>query len=490
MVTPLINIKKRIAVLLALIFCISCTGCGVVSLNRPYEEEIKADTTDRAETTAPPELDVVLGNYDSAVENYLKRIGDVDYKGATVKLVTAKKNIIIPTEDTGKVVSEDLTERNSAVESTLNVTLLVEEKDAYTMLDEAKAAVRAGDFYAHAVMYPQNMIGSFVTSGVALNMKSLPGFETDIGYFYSSAVAAGTGGDAIYAVAGPASLNTDKLSAVYFNKTLVEKAGLPSPYSLVDSGEWTIDKYIEYITKADALEGEYYGFCAGNPSTYLVDLFYFGSGHKLTESYLGYYPSLNVGKEGVSQSVEKIRAATDVNKSQGSALTAVDIFKSGNTLFLIDTLDTMRGLTNSSVDWGILPIPKANAQQEKYVSLAFYENAMFFSALPTTPDYELTADLITCINILSYGYTTDAYVTNAAYYHLRDNQSIRMLAAIVENPAFDLAYSFASTNEAIPSATYIAIRNAVSGVATVETYINRWKTRFENAMYKLFDTEQ
>lgn len=474
--------------LMAALSCAACASCGVVSINKPYEATEVVTQPEEPDTEAIPEFEVYKSNYDSEVDNFLKRIAGANYKGATVKIVSAKNSLVIPDENSGKIINDDLVERNAAVESFLNVSLLCEQKDAATMLEEIRAAVRAGDYYADAIMIPQSYIGTYFSQGALMNMRGLPGFESDVGFYYESAVDAGSGGDAVYGVAGAASLNSDGLCGVYFNKDIIEKCSLEDPYTLADKGLWTIDKYTEYVNAAKALGDNYFGYTSQNASTYLTDLLYFASGNTLTVSKIGSYPTLNMGGDNVKTSVDKIRAATAQGFSS-SALDAIEAFQSGNTLFLIDTLDTMKTLANSSVNWGLLPLPKADAKQADYLSLAYYENAMFFCAVPTITNYELCSDLIACINIMSYGYTPEAYVNNASVYYLRDNQSIRMLAKIVENPVFDFAYSFSSNNASIPSATFMALRKAVSGVSSLENYVSSNSYGFNQSMYYLFDTD-
>lgn len=461
------------------------SGCGVLSLTKPHDKT--EETTQVEETTALKELNVVTKDYSNDVDRYLKDLSGNDYGGAVVKIVSVANRLIVPDENTGTVMAKELEERNAAVEENLNVTVISEKKNAETMLDELKAAVKAGDYYADAVMYPQDMMGAFALSGAVSNMKSLPDFETDSGYYYPSAVAAGTGGDAVYGVAGPASLNADCLPCIYFNKSIIEAAGLESPYSLVDRGEWTIDKYIEYMKAVSSLESGYYGYCAQNTSTYLSDIFFFGCGETLTSSTHGSYPQLTLGSEKTQAVIDKIREATVSASTTGDALTAIDAFTQGKVLFLADRIDTMKTIANSSVDWGLLPVPKYDTEQEHYYSLAYYKDAVFFGAVPTAPNIELSSDLIACMNIISYGYTVDVYVENASYCYLRDNDSIRMLDHAVKNPMFDFAYSYANSYNAIPSATYMAVRNAVSEVSSLETYTNMWAGQFENTMYRLFN---
>ncbi len=473
-------------VLSALLLCALLCSCGIFSVNRPFDTE--ALTTEADDTTrAPTEFDSVKNEYNSESERFMKDLTGNDYKGVTVKIMTTKKSLVVPDENTSTVLSKDLEERNSAVETTLNVSIIADERDADTMYREIRAAVLAGSYYADIIMYPQNMIGKFVQGDAVINMNGLPAFETDQEYYYPSSVMAGTGGDAIYAVAGPASLNPDALPAMFFNKDMVKALSLESPYDLVDKGEWTVDKYNEYLNAAEAKE-EYHGYAAQNTAPYLTDIFFISQGERYTSSTVGYYPTVTLSSEKTAAVVNKIREVTAHEKSAGSALTAINTFESGNTLFLIDRLDSMKALANAECTWGVLPLPKYDASQENYLTMAYYEDALFFGVVTTSPNYELTADLLACFNIMTYGYTNDAYCTNASYYYLRDNDSIRMLSKVLENPVYDFAYSFASTYNAVPNATFMAVRNNVAGVSTLERYLNMWTGQFNNAMYALFDT--
>ena len=170
----------------------------------------------------------------------------------------------------------------------------------------------------------------------------------------------------------------------------------------------------------------------------------------------------------------------------GNAVAGISAFDSGNTLFLIDRLSTMETIANSSTEWGLLPLPKYSTEQESYVSLAYYEDALFFAAVPTISDVQKVSDVLMALNITSYGITADAYVENASYLYLRDNDSIRMLDIIMKGAAYDFAYTFANSNNAIPSATFSAVRNTTGGISTLQRYLDMWGGLFENAMYQLF----
>ena len=353
------------------------------------------------------------------------------------------------------------------------------------MYDEVRVAIASGSYYADLLMIPQINLGAFVTAGEIINLRSLPGLDTNTDYIYKTSVAAGTGGDSVYAVAGPASLDPDSLSCIYFNKDIVEKSGLESPYSLVKKSEWTADKYIEYAMSVKDLEG-CYSYGAQNTSPYLADLFFFSFGGKLCDSNVGYYPVMATGNEGVSGTVDKVSACGNMEKRVGSSLEAVKNFKSGNTLFLCDRLNIMKSLSDCNVNWGIVPFPKYTAEQSEYRSLAYYGDAQFFCGIATAPDYEEVADVISALNIMAYGYSADNYITDASYYCLRDNESMSMLSYVLSCPVYDFAYSFSEVNSYVSNGTFMAVRNTVAGISSLQRYVDMYRGLFENSMYSMF----
>ncbi|MDD6095048.1 MAG: hypothetical protein PUC29_04820, partial [Clostridia bacterium] len=457
---------SRCALILLLIMSLSLTGCGIISFNHGTDEN--EETTSVDETTVPDEPEKYEGDYDGDVADFMKDLSGNTYGGGTVQIAVAGKNLITPDDNTPTVISQDMKERNEAVERELDISIISKVVDPDTMLDEIRAAVRSGSYYADAALLPQKYIGAYVAAGAIINLRSLPGFDTDPGYIYPTSVAAGTGGDAIYAVAGPASLDPECLSCIYFNKTLVEELGLESPYELVKRGEWTADKYAEYAASVSSLDGTYYSYGSQNASPYLSDLFFFAFGGKLTDSNVGYYPVLSLNGEGPGAIVAKVSSTVNMPGSYGSSLESINGFLSGKMLFLVDRLSAMKSICNSSFDWGILPLPKLNTEQKSYASLAYYGDAMFFTGISTAPDYGEVADVISALNIMAYGYSNDSYITNASYYYLRDNQSMNMLSYIVSCPVYDFAYSFGEVNSYVANGTFMAVRNTVAGISTLQ----------------------
>lgn len=473
--------------IISIVICLMLSGCGILTFNRPGNEDAD-ETTFIEDTTASDELDEYENDYDSEVNDFLKDLSGNTYNGGTFQIAVIGKNLISPDDKTPLVISEDMKERNSYVENKLDIQIISKTASAATVHDEIKAAVLSGSYYADAILLPQMYIGEFVQSGSIINMRSLPGFDYNNGYTYPTSVSAGTGGDAVYAVAGPACLDPDTLSCMYFNKTLIEELGLESPYSLVRRGEWTVDKYLEYAGKAKELEGVY-SYGSQNVTPYISDLFFFAFGGKLTDSNVGYYPAIALTADGTEARVAKVSSAVNMEKALGSSLEGYNTFNSGKMLFFVDRVSTMKNLADSPVEWGILPLPKQNAEQADYLSLAYYGDTQFFGAVATAPNYGEVADVISALNILAYGYSADNYVTNASYYYLRDNSSMDMLSYAISHPVYDFAYSFGEVNSYVANGTFMAVRNTVTGISSLQRYIDMYYGLFQNSMYSMFNVK-
>ncbi len=479
--------KKVNTCLLSLLLAISIfafSGCGVFSLNRIPENSRSEETTadHKNDITDFRKYDA---DYNEAFIEFEKYTLNKDYSGGACKIVTSGRDVITPDETTSTVMSEEFSNRNAAVGKVLNLSIVSETVDIDTMYEQLRQSMLSESYFADIVMIPQNKISGFAALGVIRNLRSMPSFDYSARFLFSTSVAAGGGGDAVYGVASYASLEPDSLCGIYFNKDILSSLGLESPYALVKKGEWTVEKYKEYAAAASAAGYAVYG--AESTSEYLTDLFYFSQGGRLIDYQIGQFPTLLIGGE---QSLNIARSASSVvNTGPAVFEGAVDSFAGGKSLFLIEKLSCVKTLADAACNWGLLPLPKYSADQQSYSSLAVSDSAMFF-ALPTgAPDYTMSGDVINAVSIMSYGYTADAYVTDAMYYYLRDNSSAEMMGIIMSNPVYDGAYTFADRNDAVWCATYGAIRSNTYGTQSVENAVGYWADSFTNSMYNNFTVD-
>ncbi len=474
-----------LALLSLLLSAALMSGCGIIIVNSPAAAETEAENlTDDTTSYEVAEYDSYVSKDNIMARRYLKSIPKKDYEGSVFLITSAKEGVVAPAENSGAVISSKLLARNESVGNYFNLSISAKTAKPEDMLADISANVKSGTYFSDIIFIPQAYIYQFMVPGYLTNLTSMPSLDLKADYFYSSSIEAAGAAGKTYALAGPATISEDSLSCIFFNKALVKTAGLQSPYELVDSGEWTWDKFGEYLKSATALKC--YSFGTQNAQIYFADLMYFSSGGKFTNSVEGGYPTVAMDKTFGTKITEKTASLLADPGYYSDSMSAIERFNSGEMMFLVDNLSTSYTLANSSVDWGVLPLPKNDTKQEKYLSYVNPEEAMFMAVVPTVTDTDKVSKVMSVMNIMSYGDLADYYISNAMNYCLRDNASCRMMSHVFKNPVYDFAYTFSPYNQAIANISYTAVRNPASGFHTVPYYIDNWTYSFDNAVRWLF----
>lgn len=476
--------KAFIAVITLLFFVFETCSCAV-------KTDIPADSeTSRAESEAESgeasenddPFSYIENDFDRTVKMHLNRIGKQDFGGTTFMIVSAYPEITDP-EKCGTVMSQAVYERNLRVENMFNVEIVTKEADPDTLYTELYNACLAGDFYADLITVPQYYITQFSSSGILTNLLSLPFYDYEAGCNIESGVEAGAASDSAYAVASWATLQADKLPCVFFNKDLFAEAGIDYPYKLMRDGEWTWDKFFEY---ANLLSGDgIASYGAQNTSQNLGDIIYISCDNKFINAGIGNSALTAVDAEGSAEFTDiAYKLFNDENKIKNS-LESIDTFASGGAVFLIETLGEAKKLSTSDAVWGILPIPKASAEQESYKTVSPSDSA-FFAVPATCSSAEKSSKILAALNAASLGYLVDSYTTESIYYYLRDNASADSVETICYSVYYDMAYSAGTYDLSIANATYLAMRNVYENNHDINFYINSFSWRADNALSRLF----
>ncbi len=486
-------IKKRIVPVLCAVMLISLASC--ISVNLP-PKDTQGETSAEEETESAAATDygysIVENDFIRVKDKYLNIIGRADYNGAAYMIATPSPSLI---EEDGSpsAMSEFVARRNRELEERFNVKISCRTVDPVSMFDEVQASCLANDFYADTLMIPQYYLHAYIASGLLMNMNSLPFADFESGFNMESGVNAGSAISAVYAVGGWATMDPGGLPAVFFNKEYVEKTGLEDPYLLVRNGEWTWDKYFEYTAALPDLNAErdtskeilIYSCGSKNDASSLADIIYFSEGNKFVLSGRGQYPMIAMDGQSAAHTVATARKVySDPDRIMDPAQ-AQDVFASGGAMFLIDRLDTMKTIAPSDAVWGVLPVPKKSAEQEKYYSLVPPETLMF--AVPAnSTGAEKVSRMISALAACSLGSSVDAYVTDCMNYYLRDNNSTFSVEKICYGAVWDMAYSLAGHDTNISDCTYSAVRGVAAGDAELDQYINTYANGASAAMARLF----
>lgn len=397
---------RALSLLLALSL-LSAAGC---SAPEPEPEASSAYTP--AETEAAPESEAVP-------EETRPPLGlpEADFGGAAFRISCYDGGNSVPTiqpeELTGEAVNDAIYNRNTMLQEQYDFVFdaVSHDNDYNGHTREIAAMVSAGDdsfemIYGHVVGTCNNaIIGNY------MNLYDLPHLNFGAVWWPAQSVDEMTIFGRMYTITGSATYS--QLAAakvVFFNKDLAGQYNLDDPYELVRNGEWTIDALI------DRTEGIYQD-TNGDGKRDPDDLYGYGT-HPMQN---GFFVSTNTpilsrtedgGKE-ISVMTDRTVALVEklyswYYESGGVYLKSsvadpggyADRFATGHTVFSFGHIMHAPAYYRSSeISYGILPQPKYDTAQEKYIAFAC---PSLFSVPITCQNTEMTGFVFEAMTY--YGY--------------------------------------------------------------------------------------
>ncbi len=287
-------------------------------------------------------------------------------------------NDLLATEENGDVLNDAVFRRNLWLEQTYGFTLSA-GYSADTYGSELTTYILADDGSYDAFFPMGRTAASAATQGLLYDLKELDyidlkrdcwnqmfqeSLEIDGKLFY-----------------GMGAISTNSYKAVLmmaFNKDIHQKYKLEDPYQLVADGKWTFDKFNEMAVQvADDLNGDtqmtledQFGI-AWQTSTAGIPFFY-GTGEMITKNNSEGIPELTLETERATDVFNKIRD-TIANKNAyyiGADADIYNMFSNGQSLFVVEVLNTLAKFRSSNINFGLLPIPKYDEEQEQYIQSA------------------------------------------------------------------------------------------------------------------------
>lgn len=446
--------------------------------------------TDAADTAA-----VTDAVEESAVETEaMPDIGDdVSFDGATftfgvVENANARNTIVIE-EINGEVLNDAQYDAVANTNQKLNVNI-----EQFVMTSGYPAAsaltpiITAGDdviqvanvFCVDAVM----LLGS----NYILGYENVPYIDLSRPYWDSSVSDSLTFCGMRYAAIGDLSISTHDLTYILlFSTALIEQNNLASPYELINSGKWTMDKMKETMetvitdTNGNGIvdKEDTFGYLSAAKMT--LPSFWIGAGEKTLEMNDEGVPQLAIEDDRFISVLEKVYEMTyDINaryNSNNDSDVPSDnrqMFAANQSLFMDCSMFWIGTLRDMETDFGIIPYPKYDEDQDEYYSRVSYYMP---PVLPmTNTDLELTGAVLETANYYAGQNVTPAYydITLKGKYS-RDEESIAMLDLIFNNRVVDLGDTLfcADIRDAFMSTMYSSNnRDFISQFAAKLTAVN------------------
>ncbi|MBR4033953.1 MAG: hypothetical protein IKJ04_04020 [Clostridia bacterium] len=461
---------KALALALALILVLpSAIACadnkGGEQTSAPAGESGNATTTEPIPETENP--------YDE--NGYLKdRIPELNYGGETVDVLywSNAKNVEYTAEDDGDSINSSIYYRNLKVEDRLGITFnWIGEKGDYSQradFNNIIASDLSGDCLYDIISAYSTTIAMAATYGYALDLMDYSDkLALDMPWWGADLTDMATINGKLYFATGDISTNyLLRMYGTFFNKELITNYSLENPYDLVDSGDWTIDKFLSIASAMNGVSttggDTIYGLV--HDAITLEALFY-GSNLSFVDKDSNDMPKLSDTWNGdIAQTlVEKVSAFCQTDSVLNDSKQDESTFVSGSSLFIIYALDfAMNYLPGSGVDFGIAPIPKYNKDQDGYSTTLNYKYSLYMISKGTDIP-EVAAYTLEALASESYrAVTPNLYEVAMKIRYTTDSTSQRMIDHIRDGVSFEVGRTF---THIFDYETYRAIRKALAGTA-------------------------
>ncbi|MCI8387554.1 MAG: hypothetical protein HFE63_03700 [Clostridiales bacterium] len=401
----------------------------------------KDSLTDSDPDTTPPETTGPIASY----------LPDTDLEGFTLRFATY-------TNDNGKFVYSEEANGEVVNDAVYNSTRLVTEKynadielmfygaDSGKAKDFIRRSVQAGDDEFDIVNGHDGNMFSLTLENAFVDIRSLPYQDFSQPWWpkYSNDEYEINGKQYIFSsFLSYQSLAMSKV--IVMNKSIIEDLGLELPYDAVRDGKWTLDMMISMSKQGyrdlngDNVqdENDQYGFL-GYQKLYGFQASFVNC---YTEDSNGVV-SLSYDREKMVDVVEKMNKL--LNGGDGGYIVGTEpnreMFINGKGMFYYDEMNvlTTELMRSSDIDYGVLPLPKYDEDQENYITPAF--DAQF--GIPVTAmNTDKISFMIEALGSAGYNTVIDAYFETAlSTKYSRDDDTIEMLHIIRDTLLVDLAY--------------------------------------------------
>lgn len=357
---------------------------------------------------------------------------------------------------TGEVINDAVFKRNVWVEERFGVKI-TETKVADVAAEIEKAINAQNDLY-DVLLGNLNQVSKLTTKKYLLELSNgnIPYLDLTQSWWDQNQIEGlSIGNKVFYATGDMLIIDNDATFSLIFNKDMAKDHGLENFYDLVNAGKWTFDKLHEQITKTTrdlngdtqiTLENDQYGISASQIS---CEALFYAAGLTQVKKDNEDRPYVAIDADKTSSMIEWayklcINPENCFNWQTTGKVTddARDLFADKRALFYGETLQGVTRLRESDVNFGIIPYPKWDEKQEKYLS--FQHNTGSALALPiTNTRLEMTGAVLEAMAAKGQEYLTPAYYDIKLIGRgLRDAESEPMVEMILANRVYDLGYVY------------------------------------------------
>ncbi len=439
--------KNKIIFAVTLISLISLllSSCGLIKVNTGEPPE-----TEPPETTSPPRITdtdppiPVESERDpiefpepekweirkSGADEYLKNHMELDYTGKSIYIVDGVGTFSDPLVE-NNVYSEARYERNKMLTEKYGFEVVCAGYDIEKLYDDYAATLKIGESFSDILSVPLKDTARYITSGLVENLRTLPFFEATGKYAIDSFETSKSAANDMFYSIGYGTLDPDDLGCIYFNRAMIENAGLDL-YSEVRAGEFTFERYLQILTETELTTSNTSKFDIPIMTLDLSPEKFFKSGYRVWFSF-----SAKTFKSAAESAapIYSTFMTNAITLSEGESAEAA--FEAQKCAFLYGTLGQIEQISERKILFGLLPIPKLNKDTPYQTPVS---NSMAALMIPiNNGKAEMCSVALSAINAASHRWLLDSAGLLYGVYYTPDIKSIDMIKIILETPVLDFS---------------------------------------------------
>ena len=475
----------------------------------PQQTETEQEPTDPTQTTAP--LDTTASQPTTSNTPSI----EPNKREFSVRSIvqTANANSFVAERD-GTVINNAVYQRNETLQTVLGIQINVEETVGDTnnnaLYDEMK--VLSGMPSYDLITTASYKMVRLAVEGLLHDLASQEFIELHQDYYDDSFNEALNVGGRQYLATGKFSLAWYRYQIVcLYNRTLFEHVNLSNPMETVLEQRWTMEEMMQCANKmytdlngnGEFDQDDAYGLFifVGNSSSQ-TDGFMSAFGLRVVEKDSnGYFQMAEIDKRAwvdpINRLADLLSSSTGVWSTNTLGNTAIEAkFAAGESgmivyrMYVVET-DNIAMLGRTKEGYGILPLPKADLDQEDYYS--FVTDQVLSYGIPNTvtgTDLDDAVIFFESFTAVSYMITTPAYYEKAiTKRYVADELSCTMLQIIDSNVVVDPVNVYYGTYFPFTTGSLRpAYDGSKSATAILESTL--YSGAFEGKMEQLNDTLQ
>jgi len=494
--------RKYFSLLLcALILASSFASCGETGTETAGADDT-ADTAAVAETLSAEEQKM------QEKEAYYAALPAVVEDGAQIDIISGTWVDISAEELTGQKFNDALYNRNLEVEERLGVKIVEHRQDdRKTISTIIMNNVTAGDGTYDAISNMTKYASKMFVSNLLLDMYTVPNLQVEEKWWNQSANENFSIGGVSFCLISSLCQNADDVAAIIlFNKDMCVDYNLGLPYDAVKEGKWTYDMMFEMVdtlpldSNGDgAMDDRDIMGIVGQVQDVQASMIACGVDFFAKDDkdipYFILQTEENVDK--FNKLFDMLTNKTRVCMVDGYKFAGElvgwgywqDKFLMGEALFMLQYPGNMSTYLDMEDDYGVLPMPKYNEQQEEYRTMT---NTGFTSCLsvPRVHDNDIS-DIGLVLEVMSYLALVDVkpvYINNyLEQRYIRDEESAEMMMLAIETAYYDPGFAM---TEQWGDPLGIPTTVVLSGSNTLVSSIQKKESAINDAIRKTLDAIQ